>query len=123
MAPAPAGTSRTIMYCLGCEYVLNGVNGLACPECGRFFSSRDVSSYATVRRRWYKKAFDAAIPAVLSLLGALNVLFACIVVAIVIVAAGSARDPGVLIAAFVALGCCATIAAACFKVALRPKLP
>ena len=122
MAPTPAGTSRQIMYCLGCEYVLNGIDGTACPECGRLFSARDASSYATVRRRWYKKAFESTMPTVLSLLGAFNV-FACIMAGAVMVAGIIDRSTAVQITAPVVFGCCAAIACACFKAAFRPTLP
>ena len=40
------GPKRATMYCLGCDYVLDGLASDRCPECGRGFDRSDVSTYA-----------------------------------------------------------------------------
>src|SRR5688572_9995854 len=50
---SPAVTLRHPIYCLNCNYPLNGLPREECPECGRRFSLKDCSTYRCAhRRRW-----------------------------------------------------------------------
>lgn len=43
--PEPGGVE---FQCLGCRYMLNGVSGNACPECGRAFDPENLMSVAVI---------------------------------------------------------------------------
>src|SRR6185295_1783887 len=45
-APPPFGTPR----CIGCSYVLDGLEAGPCPECGRAFDPKDPSSISYGQR-------------------------------------------------------------------------
>jgi uncharacterized paraquat-inducible protein A len=45
MADQDSKPSRPTMWCLDCDYVLDGLNENRCPECGREFDRSDVHSF------------------------------------------------------------------------------
>jgi hypothetical protein len=81
--PPPMRTMQQPIYCLDCSYLLNGIAGASCPECGRSFSLRDPSSYTTYQRSSHKKVFDALTPSVLRAIGVVNGIICALAMATV----------------------------------------
>ena len=50
--------THTEMYCLDCNYPLNGVAGDNCPECGGWFDAHDATTYSDhPRAPWIIRVF------------------------------------------------------------------
>jgi len=48
-----SGPSKPTMFCIGCDYVLDGLSEHRCPECGRVFDPEDRKSYRSKARGWW----------------------------------------------------------------------
>ncbi len=60
----PMPQTHPAMYCLKCDYTLNYLTTIACPECGRAFDPADPTTYRSGERtRWYRASlFCGAAP-------------------------------------------------------------
>lgn len=43
-----SGPTRGTMFCIGCDYPLDGLSANTCPECGRGFDLRNIVTYRHV---------------------------------------------------------------------------
>ena len=69
--PRPADRS---VYCRRCFYILSGVRGSQCPECGEPFSFADSATFLRTPISKSKRRFDRIIPYALMLFGAVNLV-------------------------------------------------